>query len=120
MDEIALLRHAGSEFRRRLADITPDQLSLPTPCEEWTVRDLISHVVGESIMSVRLLHGADAEESVFGLDGEILGADASAAFITAAEAEYEAFEEPDACSGPSITQPWTCPEPSYLGSGSAA
>jgi uncharacterized protein (TIGR03086 family) len=90
---MALLRRAGSEFERRLADVTPDQLSRPTPCEEWTVRDLISHVVGESIMSVRLLHGADAEETVFGLDGDILGADARAAFATAASAEYAAFKK---------------------------
>jgi uncharacterized protein (TIGR03086 family) len=93
MDDMALLRRAGSEFGRRLADVTPDQLSRPTPCAEWTVRDLISHVVGESIMSVRLLHGADAEESVLGLDGDVLGAHASAAFATAASAEYAAFEE---------------------------
>jgi len=58
MDDISLLCHAGAEFGRRLAAITPDQLTQPTPCEEWTVRDLISHVVGESIKSVRLTKGA--------------------------------------------------------------
>jgi uncharacterized protein (TIGR03086 family) len=96
MDEMALLRRAGSDFERRLAGVTPGQLSRPSPCEQWTVRDLISHVVGESIMSVLLLHGADAEETVFGLDGDILGADASAAFASAASAEYAAFKEPGA------------------------
>jgi uncharacterized protein (TIGR03086 family) len=96
MDEMALLRRAGSEFERRLTSVTPNQLSRPTPCAKWTVRDLISHVVGESVMSVRLLHGADAEETVSGLDGDILGADATAAFATAASAEYAAFEEPGA------------------------
>ncbi len=63
------------------------------PVQEWTVGDLVSHVVGESIMSVRLLHGADAESAMVGLDGDILGVDASAAFVTAASAEYAAFEE---------------------------
>ncbi len=38
MDDIALLRHAGAEFERRLAAITPDQLLQPATCEEWTVR----------------------------------------------------------------------------------
>jgi uncharacterized protein (TIGR03083 family) len=62
MNEMALLRRAGSEFDCRLTRVvTPDQLSRPSPCAEWTVRDLISHVVGESIMSVRLLQGADSE-----------------------------------------------------------
>ena len=92
-DEIALLRRAGSEFERRLAAVRVDQLLQPTPCEEWTVRDLVSHVVGESIMSVRLLHGADAEQTMSGLDGDLLRGDALAAFATAAAAELEAFEE---------------------------
>jgi uncharacterized protein (TIGR03086 family) len=93
MEKMSLLRRASSEFERRLTGVASDRLLWPSPCEEWTVRDLISHVVGESIMSVRLLHGADAEETVFGLDGDILGADAPAAFATAASAEYEAFKE---------------------------
>jgi len=92
-DEIALLRRAGSEFERRLAAVRVDQLLQPTPCEEWTVRDLVSHVVGESIMSVRLLHGADAEQTMSGLHGDLLRGDALAAFATAASAELEAFEE---------------------------
>ena len=93
MDEIALLFRAGAEFDRRLGAVTPGQLLQPSPCEGWTVRDLVSHVVGESIMSVRLLHGANAEESIVGLD-DILGDDASAAWATAASAERAAFEEP--------------------------
>ena len=95
MDDIALLRHASAQFERRLAAITSDQLLQPTPCEEWTVRDLVCHVVGESIMSVRLLHGADAESAMVGLDGDILGDDASAAFTAAASAELVAFEVSD-------------------------
>ena len=96
MDEIALLSRAGAEFERRLGAVTPDQLLQPSPCEEWTVRDLVSHVVGESIMSVRLLHGANGEEAIVGLDDDILGDDAFAAWATAASAERAAFEEPGA------------------------
>lgn len=76
--------------------MAPDQLSRPSPCEDWTLRALISHVVGESIMSVRILNGADAEEAVYGLNGDILGADASTAFAMAAPAECAAFNEPGA------------------------
>jgi uncharacterized protein (TIGR03086 family) len=93
MDEMPLLHRAGAEFGRRLAGVTSDQLQQPSPCEEWSVRDLVSHVIGESIMSVRLLQGADAEETMVGLDGDILGEDASAAFAAAASAECAAFEE---------------------------
>ncbi|MGH9124756.1 MAG: hypothetical protein ACRDZ8_08525 [Acidimicrobiales bacterium] len=53
----------------------------------------MSHVVGESIMSLRLLHGADAETAMAGLDSDILGSDPFAAFNTAASAEQATFEE---------------------------
>jgi uncharacterized protein (TIGR03086 family) len=96
VEEMALLPRAVSEFGRRLTGVVPDQLSRPSACEEWTVRDLISHVVGESIMSVRLLHGADAEEAVYGLNDDILGADVPATFATAASAEWAAFNKPGA------------------------
>jgi uncharacterized protein (TIGR03086 family) len=95
-DGLALLRRGGSEFGRRLVDITPVQLTQPTPCEEWTVRDLIHHVVGESITSVRLLHGADGARAMVGLDDDILGDDVSTAFALAASGEYAAFEQPGA------------------------
>jgi uncharacterized protein (TIGR03086 family) len=96
VDDIALFRHASAEFEGRLVTVTRDQLLQPTPCEEWTVHDLISHVVGESIMSVRLLDGADAESAMVGIDGEILGDDASAAFAASSSAELVAFQASDA------------------------
>jgi hypothetical protein len=43
MDDISPPPHAGAEVGRRLAVITSEQLTQPTPIEEWTVRDLISH-----------------------------------------------------------------------------
>ena len=120
MDEIALLSRAGAEFERRLGAVTPGQLLQPSPCEEWTVRDLVSHVVGESIMSVRLLHGASAGESIVGLDDDILGDDAFAAWATAASVERAAFEEPGAMRRVVHHPAMDMPGPSYSGSGSAA
>lgn len=96
VDQLALLPHADVEFGRRLAATTPDQLQGSSPCEEWTGRDLVNHVVGESIMSVRLLHGASAKEAIAGLEGDLLGDNPSAAFAAAALAERAAFQEPGA------------------------
>jgi uncharacterized protein (TIGR03086 family) len=96
MNENALLRRAGAEFERRLAAVSPDQLRQPSPCAEWTVRDLINHVVAESIMSVQLLHGATAEQTTVGPDDDVLADDATGAFATAAADERTAFDEPGA------------------------
>jgi uncharacterized protein (TIGR03086 family) len=96
MNKNALLRRAGVEFEHRLAAVSPDQMCLPTPCQEWTVRDLINHVVTESIMSVQLLHGATADQVAGKLAEDFLGNDAIDAFVKATSDERAAFTEPDA------------------------
>jgi uncharacterized protein (TIGR03086 family) len=96
MNKNALLRRAGADFERRLAAVSPDQMRQPTPCEEWTVRDLINHVVAESIMSVELLHGATADEVAGKLEQHVLADDATVAFAKAASDERTAFADPDA------------------------
>ena len=35
----------SAAFASRVAGIRPDQWDHPTPCEDWTVRDLVAHVV---------------------------------------------------------------------------
>lgn len=42
----APLEHAITTTRQVLAGVTPEQLSQPTPCAQWTVSDLINHIVG--------------------------------------------------------------------------
>ncbi|BBY08386.1 TIGR03086 family metal-binding protein [Mycobacterium noviomagense] len=46
MDPLAAHQRAQEVFAGVLANVTPDQLKAPTPCLEWTVRDLIEHVLG--------------------------------------------------------------------------
>jgi uncharacterized protein (TIGR03086 family) len=42
------LERAFASTRSVLAHVTPDQLSNPTPCQSWQVRELINHIVGVS------------------------------------------------------------------------
>ncbi|MDQ1381352.1 MAG: hypothetical protein QOJ71_2071 [Actinomycetota bacterium] len=42
------LERAFASTRSVLANVTPDQLSDPTPCQSWQVRELINHFVGVS------------------------------------------------------------------------
>jgi uncharacterized protein (TIGR03086 family) len=41
-----VLERAFASTRSVLADVRPDQLDLPTPCESWDVRALVNHIVG--------------------------------------------------------------------------
>jgi uncharacterized protein (TIGR03086 family) len=46
MDPLAAHQRAQDVFSRVLANVKPHQLDAPTPCQEWSVRDLIEHVIG--------------------------------------------------------------------------
>src|SRR5437868_5369319 len=47
-DATALERHRRAQhaFAGVLANVKSDQLDDPTPCPDWTVRDLLGHVIG--------------------------------------------------------------------------
>ena len=44
MDDITLLRRAVDETTRLIDGVRPDQLAAPTPCEAFTVQQLIEHL----------------------------------------------------------------------------
>lgn len=46
MDALVAHQRAQEAFAGVLANVSPDELGAPTPCSEWTVADLIEHVVG--------------------------------------------------------------------------
>lgn len=45
MDPITAHDRAQQAFAGALAAVGPDRLGLPTPCTEWTVAELVAHVV---------------------------------------------------------------------------
>jgi uncharacterized protein (TIGR03086 family) len=46
MEPLAAHQRAQDVFAVVLANVSPDQLAAPTPCSEWTIGDLIDHVLG--------------------------------------------------------------------------
>jgi uncharacterized protein (TIGR03086 family) len=68
-------------FSQRAAAIRPDQWVTATPCTEWTVRDLVAHVV-RTQRSVHSTLGGEAED--LDEDGDLLAA------FSAAQASIEA------------------------------
>ena len=46
MDPLVAHQRAQDAFAGVLANVSLDQLGAPTPCSEWTIRDLIEHVIG--------------------------------------------------------------------------
>lgn len=46
MDPLVAHQRAQDAFAGVLARVSPDQFGAPTPCSEWTIWDLIDHVIG--------------------------------------------------------------------------
>ena len=83
---------------RRLIDAVPDaQWQLPTPCTDWTVRQLVNHLVGGNRLFTRVLRGAPLPPvQELGRRGaeDQLGSDPAAAFRSSADEMLEAFRAP--------------------------
>jgi uncharacterized protein (TIGR03086 family) len=79
----------GATVRSWLAlveGVGPDQWDLPTPCSDWSVRELVNHVVGEDLWSPPLLAGRTIEDVGDAFDGDVLGAEPLTTAREAAEA----------------------------------
>lgn len=84
-------------FGDRLRAIGEDQWSAPTPCTEWTVRDLVNHVTGEQLWIPPLVaDGRTVEDMGDAFSGDVLGEDPLAAWDRASAAAHDAFAEPGA------------------------
>ncbi len=103
------LGQARNEFESRLDLVSDDQWNLATPCEEWTVRDLVAHLIGGAKMSGLLLGGAEKDEALRVLFALTIDGDAKTAFRESSDAQAAAFEAPGAadamCHHPSRDMP---------------
>jgi uncharacterized protein (TIGR03086 family) len=93
MEPLEALARADAEFDRRLRAITPDDLDRATPCDGWTVRDLVNHVVIGNRMSVVLLEGGSREDGIALFATDALGDDYLLAYedtVADARAEFAA------------------------------
>jgi uncharacterized protein (TIGR03086 family) len=95
-------RHARALdlFTDRVRAVAPTQWGDPTPCADWTVRDLVNHLTVEQLWVPRLVteRGTVAEVGD-AYDGDVLGDDPPAAWERAARGSREAFAAPGALEG---------------------
>ncbi|MGW6708819.1 TIGR03086 family metal-binding protein [Streptomyces sp. NPDC054956] len=73
------------------------QWDAPTPCTDWSVRDLVNHVTAEQLWIPPLVtDGRTVEDIGSTFNGDVLGTDPGAAWDTASAAAHAAFEIPGA------------------------
>jgi uncharacterized protein (TIGR03086 family) len=96
-DPLAGLAAALDGTRQLVHAVTDDQWQLPTPCPDWTVRQLVNHLVGGDRLCTRVLHGEPLPPlDQLGRRGHVdqLGDDPAAAYDTAAAELLQALAAP--------------------------
>ena len=73
MDLNTLYHRTVECWADRVNAVADDQWDAPTPCRDWTVRDLVNHVVGEDRWTQPLVDGRTIAEVGDSLDGDLLG-----------------------------------------------
>jgi uncharacterized protein (TIGR03086 family) len=92
MDIPAMFRRAVAEFGARVEQIGELQWQAATPDADWSVRDLVNHVVGEDFWAPPLLAGSTIAEVGDRFDGDVLGVDPRGAWALASAAAVQAVE----------------------------
>jgi uncharacterized protein (TIGR03086 family) len=104
MDDLIALFHTGlREFGARVHAVTGDQWTARTPDSEWSVADLVAHLVDEHRWAAPLMHGQDMESAAKVVEGARslpvdggVGANLAQEWDEAATGSAEAFSAPGA------------------------
>jgi uncharacterized protein (TIGR03086 family) len=100
-----------------VAAVTPDQWDRPTPCTDWTVRQLVNHVVGGNRLVVRVLRGEPLPPlDQLGRRASVdqLGEDPTATYRDSADRLLAALREPGVLDRTHTLPAGTLPGPAVV------
>jgi uncharacterized protein (TIGR03086 family) len=90
MTTIDRYRGVADGFSTRLDGVGDDQWALPTPCTDWTVRDLAAHVITTHRRVLSSLEGGEAVDADLGADLAAQWQEATRAIVDAISDEARA------------------------------
>lgn len=90
------LSEALESVRPLVAGVRADQWSAPTPCAEWSVHDLLNHLVGGNLLYAGVLSGGGPVTVPPAQTVDRLGSDPLGAWTDSAQALLDAFGAPGA------------------------
>lgn len=89
------LQRAFNHFDEVVHRIPDGAWDTATPCEGWSVRDLLAHMTSEHLWAPRLLAGETISQVGSDYDGDVLGEDPVAAWDSAASGSRQAWADAD-------------------------
>jgi len=101
--------------RHAVAGVGADQWELVSDCEDWTVRELVNHIVTGNYWAAELGSGLSIEQVGDRLDGDVLGTDPVRAYDDSALVAAAVFREPDAMERPCAVSYGPVPGSVYCG-----
>jgi uncharacterized protein (TIGR03086 family) len=87
------LERAFASTRQVLGNVKPDQLSDPSPCQSWTVREVINHVIGGTFWFAGSMNDGKAPAIP---DSDFTGGDMGATYDDGIKQAVAAFGAPGA------------------------
>ena len=97
-EDVIVLRRGLDQLGGLLGDVGPDALDRSTPCAQWTVGDLVDHVVATPSRLARMTRGEKIDWTAATAPA---GDDPTAAFASGADDLVRAWQEAPDTSGPS-------------------
>src|SRR4029077_21238438 len=96
MDEVATMQRVIALTGSVVDQIGPEQLDNPSPCEAWTVRDVLNHVTAGAEMFAICVRDGEVSDEQLGeiMMGDRLGDDYKASFHRATDDANAAFALP--------------------------
>jgi uncharacterized protein (TIGR03086 family) len=91
MNVVDLDRRAGLSTAVVLEATSPEQYAAPTPCTDWTVRDLVTHLIAGNLKYIEIGRG---QEWARGAPDVVLDDDPAAMYRRTLDAMVEAWEQP--------------------------
>jgi uncharacterized protein (TIGR03086 family) len=97
MDAVAIYKKTIDQTGNIVANVKPDQMGDPTPCDEWNVKDLLNHTIAVVEAFGAAARGEPFDPTPFGQDN--VGDDASASYSSRATKVHDALERPGVLEG---------------------
>jgi len=96
-NSLGLLERTLGQTESIIAEIRPEQAMLPTPCPQWTVRDVVEHIVGADLRNFTAVVRGEMIDWV--APPEPLGDDWVTQFRAGAHGLLATWGRPDAPAG---------------------